>query len=227
MRYLLLFLSVLPLLAYDANFQEGKNIYNTTCISCHGENGETNAEIHLIVKPRRLQETILSQEQSFKVIKYGAHHWGAHADIMPAFKYVYEDKQIHNVALYIATTFNSARDKKVKKLLEDSFSAEESEISLDLGKKIWTKKCSKCHGITGNGESDYVEKSKENDEFIYPYNLTRTLLDEDQIFLYAKHGGKFWGTDKSDMPAWKNKYDDITLRSVARFVKTKIVKTQD
>ena len=224
MKLVLLSIFIIPLFASDYMYQEGKNIYNTTCISCHGENGETNPDMKLIIQPRKLQKTILSKEQSFKIIKHGAHYWGARADIMPAFKYVYSDEQIRSVAYYISQAFNNEREKRVQQLLKKSEKIQKSELSLSVGETIWTKKCSKCHGISGNGESEYAEKSKENDEFIYPYNLTRTLLNEDQIFLYAKYGGHFWGTSKSDMPSWKKKFDDKELRSVAHFVKMKITK---
>ena len=67
-----------------------------------------------------------------------------------------------------------------------------------------------------------IEKSKKENDFIYPYNLARTLLTEDQVFLYVKYGGPYWGTHKDDMPAWKRKYNDAEIRSVAHYVKTKM-----
>jgi len=207
----------------------GERLYKKTCISCHGKNGETNPEMELIVKPRKLQKTILTQEQSYQIIKHGAHHFGAHADIMPTFKYVYNDEQIHSLAYYISTTFNPKRDEKIQTLLQESTKlTQKDELnSLKVGKKIFLKKCALCHGKTGNGESEYVEQSKVNEEFIYPYNLTRTLLEEDQIFLYAKFGGHFWGTDKDDMPSWKRKFNDIKLQSVAKYIIKEIKTTTE
>jgi len=204
----------------------GKKLYNNTCISCHGKDGETNSQMQLIVKPRKLQSTLLSIEQSFKIIKYGAHYFGAHADIMPAFRYVYDDEQIASLSFYISKTFNPNKDKKIAKLLKTSkvLSKEEDNQALKVGKRLFLKKCALCHGKTGNGKSDYVKQSKKEENFIFPYNLTRTLLSEDQIFLYAKFGGHYWGTDKKDMPSWKNKFDDIKLKSVARYIKQDIVK---
>jgi len=207
----------------------GQEIYEKTCISCHGKDGETNPEIKLIVKPRKLQKTLLTQEQSFEIIKYGAHYFGAHADIMPAFKYVYDDEKIAAVSLYISELFNIDREEKIKHLLKYSakLTKDEKVNMHSVGKKIFQQKCAKCHGVLGDGKSEYVEQSKEDKNFIYPYNLTRTLLSEQQIFLYAKFGGYFWGADKSDMPSWKHKYNDIQLKSVARYIEEEIKKLKE
>jgi len=207
-------------------YSMGEKLYNSTCVSCHGVNGETNQDMQLVVKPRQLRKTLLTKEQSFEIIKHGAHYFGAHADIMPAFKYVFDDEEILSLAYYISKSFNDDRDKKIAKLLDESqeLSKKDEIVAFKVGRKIFHKKCALCHGVTGNGKSDYVEQSKKEENFIYPYNLTRTLLSEDQIFLYAKFGGHYWGTDKDDMPSWKRKYNDIKLKSVAKYIKADIVK---
>lgn len=226
-KVILLTTSLLLIANLSANskaFLEGEKIYKETCVSCHGVNGETNPEMKLIVKPRKLNQTILTQEESFEVIKEGANHWGAHSDLMPAFKYVYSDDKIKSVAIYITQKFNSHRDERVKKLLAeaDKISKDQEVKMMKTGQKIFKRNCSLCHGVTGNGQSLYVEQSKNNNTFIYPYNLQKTLLSEDEIFLYAKFGGHYWGTDKTDMPAWKKKYNDFKIKSVARFINEKI-----
>ncbi len=213
----------------DESFKNGEKIYNETCVSCHGENGETNPAMKLVVKPRQLKKTILTQEQSFKVIKEGAHHWGAHSDLMPAFKYIYSDAEIHDVAYFISKKFNPLVDSRVKKLLDESdvVSKKNEAKMLKTGKKIFNRNCSLCHGLTGNGKSAYVEQSKSSNNFIYPYDLRSTLLTEDQVFLYAKFGGHYWGTDKADMPSWKKKYNDTKLKSVAKYIEEKIKKNKE
>jgi len=229
----ILFLLSFSLLADDATrvetLKKGEAIYKSTCITCHGANGETNKDMQLIVMPRKLNKTILTQEQSFKVIKEGGHYWGAHSDLMPAFKYVYDDEKIKAVTLYISEAFNPKHDERVKKLLSESEPLKDEDAAkiAKTGKKIFKKNCSMCHGITGNGDSEYVEKSKASNNFIYPYNLQKSLLDEDQIFLYAKFGGHYWGTDKNDMPSWKRKYDDFKLKSVARYIVENIKKLKE
>ena len=224
MKRLLLLLCTPLLYASQAQYIAGEKIYNETCISCHAKDGNTNTTIKLLVKPRKLTKSILTQEQSYQIIKEGAHTYGAHADIMPAFKYVYSDKQLHAVAYYISKRFHPNRDKKIQQLLAQSkkLSKEEKANRLQVGKKIFSHKCAKCHGTTGNGNSSYVQMSKQDTNFIYPYNLQKILLNEKQIFLFAKFGGHFWGADKDDMPAWKNKYNDVALKSVAYYVAKKI-----
>ena len=214
-------------LTHEQMMQAGKKIYETTCISCHGVDGNTNPEMKLVVRPRQLSRSILSQEQMFQIVKYGAHAFGSHADIMPTFKYVYDDGQIRSVVHYVSQTFNKERKARIEKLLKEStkLSAEQKSKRLKVGGKIFHRKCGKCHGDTGNGKSGYVEQSKADENFIYPYNLQKILLTQEQIFLFAKFGGHFWGTNKNDMPSWKKRYNDVKLKSVAHYVHEKIKKT--
>ena len=225
-RFLTLFFLASSFLFADySNIDEGKKIYESTCAFCHGENGQVPANIALVITPRDLSKTLLNESQSFDIIKYGAHHFGAYADIMPAFGTVYSDDEVQSVVGYIAQTFNPNREMKIKELLSKSQSLTLSENQiLTRGKRIFLKTCAKCHGKTGDGQSKYTQILKKTKGVIYPYNLTRTLLDEEQIFLYAKYGGHFWGAYKSDMPAWKSKYNDTELKSVAHYIKTKLNK---
>ena len=218
-QFLFLFFTPLLLLAKD-----GQTIYMETCAACHGEKGRAESKIQLVVKPRVLHKSILTQKQMFKIIKHGAHHFGARSDIMPAFKYIYSDAEIQSVAKYISNTFNPNIKSKIKKLLRYSQVTPTKSIEerLSIGGKIFQKRCAKCHGVKGNGESKYVEMSKSNVKFIYPYNLKKTLLTEDQILLFAKYGSKYWGADKNDMPAWFIKYDDCELRFVAKYIQKNI-----
>lgn len=201
---------------YEFAYSEGKRIYNQTCVSCHGRDGTARTSLNLVVRPRDLTKTILSEDQIYKTIRDGARVWGSKSDIMPSFKSVYSDEELRNTALFIFDTFTKKQFNNSTKLLAEAES--KKELSLKRGKKIYKRNCSLCHGLNGDGNSEYVEKSKGNKNLIYPYNLQKVQLNEDQIFLYAKFGGKFWGTYKKDMPAWGKKYDDHTLRSVSKYI---------
>ena len=88
--FLLLFAGVVFSSSIDQKkFKVGKDLYEQTCISCHGVDGTAETGMSLVVKPRDLSLTLLDEEQTYQITKDGAHYWGAKADVMPAFKYVF------------------------------------------------------------------------------------------------------------------------------------------
>ena len=218
MKRLLLFsLLASSLFSFEINYQMGKEIYETTCISCHGVDGKAQTSMKFVVRPRSLSASILNQEQSYNTIKKGSFHWGSAADIMPAFESIYDENQIRSVALYISQTFNPDAKERVKTLYakSETIAQDKKAKMLKRGKKIYKRNCSWCHGLTGDGDG---EATRNPEKSIYPYDLRKTLLTNEQMFLYAKYGGKFWGTDKDDMPSWQRKYDDFTLKSVVKYI---------
>lgn len=198
-------------------FNMGKELYQDTCVSCHGGDGAAKTDMKLVVKPRDLKRTLLSEEQSYLIIKDGAHHWGAKADIMPAFSHVYNEEQLRSLAHYMFHKFNTDLEARIQKLCDECEPAptDQDEKMKKWGKKIWKRNCSFCHGEKGYGDGIATKNPVDS---IYPYNLSKTLLTKKQIFLYTKYGGKQFGTDKNDMPSWSKKYDDFKIRSVARYV---------
>ncbi len=224
MRVFFIFLIPFVVLFADkTKFEIGKKLYLQTCVSCHGEDGKAQTQLHLIVKPRNLHKTILNEEQTYKIIKKGAHFWGAKADIMPSFEYVYSDEQIEAIAHYVAQNFHPDSAQKVEELYAQSESvpAEKKTKMLKRGKKIYKRNCGWCHGMSAQGDG---EASRNPELSIFPYDLTKTLLTPKQMFLYAKYGGHYWGTDKEDMPSWSPKYDDYTIKSVIRYINEKLRK---
>ena len=195
----------------------GKKIYESTCISCHGKSGKADTNLELVVKPRDLQSSILTQEQSYQIIKHGAHYWGASSDIMPAFGTIYDEKRLRAVAYYIKKEFNPNVQKRIETLYKESDPIPKEKLSkmMKRGKKIYKRNCSWCHGLDAKGDGAATRNPEKS---IYPYDLGKTLLTDKQMFLYAKFGGKYWGTNKDDMPSWKRKYNDFTLKSVVFYI---------
>ncbi len=218
MRYLLATLLVSSFLyASDAKFDMGKKIYENTCISCHGVDGTAKTGLKFIVEPRSLKKTLLTQEQSYQIIKKGSRYWGSAAAIMPSFESVYNERELRSIAYYVSKTFNPDVDKKIEKYYSKSDKVPDIKKSkmLKRGKKIYKRNCSWCHGLTAKGNG---EATRNPEMSIFPYDLSKTLLTDKQMFLYTKYGGKYWGTDKDDMPGWSKKYDDFTIKSVVRFI---------
>jgi len=203
-------------------YQMGKEIYDLTCKTCHGEDGRSKVDVSFVVEPRDLKKSILSEEQMYYIIRDGAHYWGAHADIMPSFKSVYLEEELRAVAYY-TSRFNLGVEKRVADLMAKSKKIPKEKLSKmsARGKKIYKRNCMWCHGITGDGCGEATHNPELS---IFPYSLQKSILNEDQLFLYSKYGGKFWGTHKDDMSAWSVKYDDFTLKSVVKYIRDNIQK---
>ena len=203
--------------ASSEQFKMGENIYKQTCMSCHGKDGGGNSGVSFIVNPRNLNKTVLTEKQSYIIIKEGAHAMGAAADIMPSFKSVYNDRELRSVAHYMYKVFDPKAEQRIEELYSqsDEVPQDKQVKMLKRGKKIYNRNCSWCHGKTGEGNG---EATRNPEMSIFPYNLAKSLLDEKQMFLYAKYGGKYWGTQKNDMPSWSKKYDDYTLKSVVKYI---------
>ena len=198
-------------------FNTGKKIYNETCISCHGKDGKSKTQMQLLVKPRDLSKTILDENQTYLITKFGARYWGAKADIMPSFKSVYNEYQLRSVAYFISHKFNANLQQRVEKLLKncEPIPKNKDKKMKKWGKKIYKRNCSWCHGKNGHGNG---LATKSPIDSIFPYDLTKTLLTNKQVFLYTKFGGHYFGTYKKDMPGWHKKYNDFRLHSVVKYV---------
>ena len=85
-----------------------------------------------------------------------------------------------NVNSYVFEAFTKQQYKKVIKFTKETKSID--NLSVEKGKKVFIETCSLCHGIKGDGESNIVNQSKDQNKFIYPYNLQKIILDENQIF---------------------------------------------
>lgn len=213
----LILLSISFLHASDTRYEAGEKIYKETCISCHGSDGTAKTDIKLIVGPRALSKTLLTEEQSYQIIKKGAHFWGASADIMPSFESVYDEEELRSITHYIIKKFNPDVMSKIERLYaqSDEISEDKKPSMLKRGKKIYKRHCIWCHGVDAKGDG---EATRNPELSIFPYDLSRTLLTQKQMFLYVKYGGQYWGTHKNDMPSWSKKYDDFTLKSVVKYI---------
>ena len=208
--------------ADNGMMKQGETIFKQTCIGCHGVDGMGVKQGGFIVQPRKFAKTILNEEQIFQIAKKGAFYWGAVTTGMPAWEHVYDDASLKAVAHYIYHTFGKESSETVDALVYDSSKLEDTVLK--RGKKIYSRNCAYCHGKEGHGNGVATYNPEQS---IFPYDLTKILLSEKQIFLFAKHGGEHWGSQRDDMPGWGVKYDDETLMGVARYVETNLKVKRD
>jgi mono/diheme cytochrome c family protein len=224
MRHILIGLLATTTLAL-ADVDNGKHVYEEACISCHAKDGKGVEGLKFKIKPRDLTKSILNKEQAYKIIKKGTNHYGSSQNIMVGFEGIYSDSSLMDVADYLVDVLAKDTQKKAK-----NYYAESDEIAddkkakmLKKGRKIYLRNCSWCHGIHGKADG---AATKTPPDSIYPYDFTKTILTQEQIFLYSKYGAHEWGAYSTDMPAWSRKYDDFTLKSVSKYIDEVINKSK-
>jgi mono/diheme cytochrome c family protein len=221
-KILFLFLLFLSLEADDAKYKEGRVLYLETCISCHDTDGQANSGVRFIVQPRNLQKSILNEEQTYAVIAKGTHYWGSRADIMPSFESVLKKKQIEALVYYISQRFNPVAAQKVKNLYQKHTKDVVVDEKMEqVGAKIYTTKCALCHGVDGKGDGVFTKSSTK---LILPYDFHKTILSKEQLFLYTKFGGKFFGAKTDTMHSWGDTYTDYELLSVVKYIQNNFKK---
>ncbi|NIT12802.1 MAG: c-type cytochrome [Candidatus Dadabacteria bacterium] len=99
---------IISRLVNDADSDKGMELYNLSCVSCHGIKGKGDgpAAVSLRPKPRDLSDSSymsnLGDEHLYKVIQGG----GASVDkspFMPAWGNTYSDEDIANIISYLRT----------------------------------------------------------------------------------------------------------------------------
>lgn len=95
------------------------------------------------------------------------------------------------------------------------------EVSVDLGKSVYTKRCWGCHGETGAGDGPAAERFKPRPrdftKGLFKYKTTKhgsLPTDEDLIKVVSK------GLPGTGMPAWETLIKENEIRSVVQYIKT-------
>jgi cbb3-type cytochrome c oxidase subunit III len=224
MKKSLLAITLLSTVIVAGDINNGKKIFSQNCAVCHGEYGN-GLNMSFDVNPRNLTKSLLKKEQMIKVITDGAVEYGALTHEMRAFKGELSTKQIDDVAEYVSSTLSKkSYDESINLMFKSDLIPESKKEKMEKwGKKIFKRNCAFCHGPKGLGDGIATRNPEKS---IFPYDLSKTILSEDQMFLYIKYGGKHWGTARGDMPAWSKKYNDFKLKSVSQYVE-KYIKNKE
>lgn len=207
------------------DIENGKTLFNDNCVSCHVGRTEVYSTSHA-VNPRDLKLSLLSEEQMYHIIKKGTKYYGSLTDYMIGYENIYSDKEIKDIVAYIHKELNE-NFKLAKELYDKSekIPADKSqEEILNDGRKVYLKRCIHCHGASGKGDGVAVKASNGN---LFPYDLSKTLLTDEQKFLFTKYGSQHWGASRDDMPAWGNVYDDYQIHSVIEYINSMLNKSNN
>jgi len=97
-----------PLVVHAADPEQGKKLYGTYCVTCHGESGKGDGPAAATLNPKPRDHTSkeymsqLSDDDLLKVIKDGGASIGK-SPIMPPWGAALKDDQIKDVIAYVRT----------------------------------------------------------------------------------------------------------------------------
>ena len=203
---------------------EGKLIYASRCITCHGcaGNGLGSYGGTLIVTP------VNFKADPFRSMPDDEWFWhvseGVQGSVMPPWKESLTEQQRWNVIRYVqevyARTFERDPDEgDVPKEYDLKNPLDISVENIDAGKRIWTRECAVCHGDAAHGEGIY----RQGIEPVPPdFSAHEDYVD-------FTDGDYFWrvseGVPWTAMPTWKEVYNETERWQLVTYIRTMFTQT--
>jgi cytochrome c oxidase cbb3-type subunit 2 len=204
---------------------EGKEIYTTRCLTCHGcaGNGLGSYGGTLIVTPANFKV------DPFRSMPDDQWFWhvseGIQGSVMPPWKESLTVSQRWNVIRYVQEMYAHpierdpnegdppAEYQKTNPLPDDV-------TTLDAGKRIWTRECMVCHGDAGTGMGPYragIEPVppdfSQHDNYV-PY------VDADYFWRISE------GVPWTAMPTWKSQYAETERWQLVHYIRSMFTQTE-
>jgi mono/diheme cytochrome c family protein len=208
----------------EAGLYEGKQIYVSHCMTCHGcaGNGLGTYGGTLIVTPANFKV------DPFRTMPDDQWYWhvseGIQGSVMPPWKESLTESQRWNVIHYIqemyARPFERDPDEgDVPPEYDKTNPLPVTLDNIDAGKRIWTRECAVCHGDAARGEGIF----RQGIEAVPPaFNDTATYND-------YTDGDYFWrvseGVPWTAMPTWKLVYNETERWQLVTYIRTMFTQT--
>jgi mono/diheme cytochrome c family protein len=208
----------------EAGLYEGKQIYASHCMTCHGcaGNGLGTYGGTLIVTPANFKV------DPFRTMPDDQWFWhvseGVQGSVMPPWKESLTVSQRWNVIHYIQQVYAKPFERDPD---EGDVPAEYSKnnplpatiANIDAGKRIWTRECAVCHGDAARGEGIF----KAGIEPVPPsFNDTATYNDyTDADYFWRISEGVPW----TAMPTWKLVYSETERWQLVTYIRTIFTQT--
>jgi cytochrome c oxidase cbb3-type subunit 3 len=183
---------------------DGKALYNQLCAFCHGVDGRADTPVGRILepRPRRFADPVemarLTDDQMHKSIKEGIPGtamapWGERLS----------EPQIGDLIDYIHTL-------EVK----SGKGASSEQISLEVGRRIYDKECSFCHGLKGNADTDAAKVLQPPPrKFADPIEMAR--VDDGRLYAAIK-----LGKSGTAMAGWGDRLSPVEIIDVMRYIRS-------
>ncbi|WP_022662627.1 c-type cytochrome [Paucidesulfovibrio longus] len=213
-----------------AGLQEGKELYVSRCMTCHGcsGNGLGSYGGTLVVTPADFKQ------EPFKNMPAEQWYWhvseGVQGTVMPPWKESLTPHERWAVIRYVRSIFSrpAMRDPDegdVPAPYAGMTNPEPQSIaSLENGKHIFTRECLVCHGPAGRGEGPYADflQPRPPDFGDGSYGTVDKPDFKDDDYFWRVSEGLPW----SAMPAWKVEYGEKEIWDVVHYVRTVFTQTE-
>ena len=171
---------------------EGKAAFGDNCAPCHGAGGQGQQGYPNLTAGRWLWGGTLDQIQTTITHGIRADDPDTHTSAMPAFGKdgILKPEEIRQVVSYVRTI--------------DGLPPEPG-VDVAAGKKVFMDNCAACHGEDGKGNTDMGSANLTTKVWQYGSDIK----DLTYTVTYARN---------STMPAWGNRLDPVTIKSLAVYV---------
>ena len=200
--------SIMPVFAEPPPAYEGRRLYVSHCLLCHGQTGQGDGPLAkaMQISPANLTTTVRSRSDTIlkKIITgegrqtiTGRDRHNILSDAMPEWKNVFNDQQVTALIAYLRFLGNSKHE-----LMGDPM----------LGMRLYKNYCQICHGEEGDGNGIMTQMMG-----ITPMDHTNSnetnLLDNEQLSQSIMAGkGRF-------MPAWKGILSETDVEALVSYIR--------
>jgi cbb3-type cytochrome c oxidase subunit III len=202
--------------AQSISLENGALVYQTRCTLCHGNFGlgegplayslnqypDTNLAVNRHGKDAKSIRNIILRGGSGKDVNKYMPPWGdelTHNEVESVTKFLvlfHSDNEKANRLLNVARQNSPVTPKKT------------------LGMAVFLGRCAMCHGGTGEGNGRLASRLQTP-----PANLVKSRLNEEQLELIIRRGGKAVGRS-FQMPPWGEELSSSEIKSIVMFLKS-------
>ena len=189
--------------AASSNTVTGKALYEQYCAFCHGVDGRADTAVGRILepRPRRFADPVemarITDDQMHKSIKEGIP-----GTAMAPWGQRLSEPQIGDLIDYIHSL-------EVK----TGPGASSEQISLEVGRRIYDKECSFCHGLKGGADTDAARVLQPPPrKFADPIEMAR--VDDGRLYAAIK-----LGRSGTAMAGWGDRLSPVEIIDVMRYIR--------
>lgn len=183
--------------------EHGKPVFEKYCSFCHGLDGRADTPVARILRPhpRNFTDPVgmarLTDDQMYQAIKNGKP-----GTAMAPWGRILTELQVGDVMEY------------VRSLTPAKTGLTADEISLEIGKRIYVKECSGCHGLDGRADTDVAKVLHPHPrKFADPLEMAR--VDDGRMYSAIK-----LGRPGTAMASWGELLSPTEIIDLMRYVRS-------